>query len=191
MCSTPFGVNAVITLHHWQTIDFLAGAQRLSASMRSSQYGPRAACARELVLNAFRRQCGHHASSPSSQSIASSRVLNAFRRQCGHHRPNGTSSLADRCSTPFGVNAVITPFDSQQTKPLSSAQRLSASMRSSPPASPNLGRKQRVVLNAFRRQCGHHASTALAGATMPGVLNAFRRQCGHHPTADQSPLALK
>ncbi len=163
-------------------------------------------------------------------SLGSGRVLNAFRRQCGHHGNRARKfSSTSSCSTPFGVNAVITirrqvrnvaatecstPFGVNAVITKQAKARCVDLIRCSTPFGVNAVitasslriRPSRFVLNAFRRQCGHHSvNRANAGTwrmsscstpfgvnaviTRNGesrrgrwfpVLNAFRRQCGHH-----------
>ncbi len=129
-CSTPFGITAVNT---WPTYE---------------------APDRAGVLNAFRHHCGQHP--PTGQRMTCYKcVLNAFRHHCGQHLNQGLAAPSEvGCSTPFGITAVntttstylpntrracSTPFGitavntSVRGRPFtrpSSAQRLSASLRS-------------------------------------------------------------
>ncbi len=88
-------------------------------------------------------------------------MLNAFRHQRIDHpvwaRPGGR--LADRCSTPFGINESTT------------ASRAC------------LKQTARDVLNAFRHQRIDHHRRDATGASGIRVLNAFRHQRIDHVTA--------
>ena len=107
LCSTPFGITAVITICSILHLRTRLSAQRLSASLLSS-LRQAAVLAKNLP------------------------VLNAFRHHCCHHV--GCVLLADdllRCSTPFGITAVITSRNAGLPVGEMSAQRLSASLLSS------------------------------------------------------------
>ncbi len=107
------------------------------------------------MLNAFRHHCGQHDTCHAALD-ALWEVLNAFRHHCGQH----------------AVNSAFTP-------PLTCAQRLSASLRSTLSGSCASHRPIRV-LNAFRHHCGQHAYGIESRSARQPVLNAFRHHCGQH-----------
>ena len=155
-CSTPFGINGIITAFVGTAMCIGTGAQRLSASMESSRVSGR--CGEDWlgVLNAFRHQWNHHASNIVASSIPGGCstpfgingiitrfatggrggyvcVLNAFRHQWNHHMVGYGESRKEGllCSTPFGINGIITQTRLQGRRANRRAQRLSASMESS------------------------------------------------------------
>ena len=107
LCSTPYGVIAVITT--------LPSGQRLQISGCSTPYGVIAVITRsdwyvvtQGVLNAVWRHCGHHCALAYVRGTRGL-VLNAVWRHCGHHSlTRAVTRIESRCSTPYGVIAVIT-----------------------------------------------------------------------------------
>ncbi len=142
------------------------------------------------------------------------RVLNAFRHHCCHHIDLGNLVwLSNRCSTPFGITAVITICPDVFHQPgagCSTPFGITAVI--------TVGLLERTlfdgsVLNAFRHHCCHHTFTAAKlGYSTPcstpfgitavitaavamwrekhGVLNAFRHHCCHHTMAEIKSLSL-
>ncbi len=110
VCSTPFGVTAVITA--------APAMQKVTIV--------------DHVLNAFRRHCGYHSVLfiPVAVSFFSAQRLSASLRLSRHRRHHGRST--SQCSTPFGVTAVITKAPATIQPRRVGAQRLSASLRLSP-----------------------------------------------------------
>ncbi len=109
VCSTPFGITAVITITPSRSSMSRGCAQRLSASLLSSR-------------------------KPSRSNLLGCRVLNAFRHHCCHHSTaNVARTFAGVCSTPFGITAVITMPRTAWRPGTTCAQRLSASLLSSQP----------------------------------------------------------
>jgi len=108
-CSTPFGINARITC-------------------LSSQRQHVVTC----VLNAFRHQREDHMSEADENgALIRAQRLSASTRG-SLQITTDRRALSDQCSTPFGINARITPFSARSVRPQgSSAQRLSASTRGS------------------------------------------------------------
>ncbi len=140
----------------WATQRRDRGAQRLSASLRSTLGRAAARVRGREVLNAFRHHCGQHArvnrgpghlgdvlnafrhhcgqhSSALGLRGRRGQVLNAFRHHCGQHvADHAGDHLTAVCSTPFGITAVNTWPAAPTSKRPRSAQRLSASLRSTP-----------------------------------------------------------
>ncbi len=128
-CSTPFGVIAVITTIDKMPIGSIKCAQRLSASLRLSHQRIQIRCQPDLVLNAFRRHCGYHRDRLGDHAASRSRCSTPFGVTAvittgRRQRPE--------CSTPFGVTAVINRDRRASGRARSGAQRLSASLRLSP-----------------------------------------------------------
>ncbi len=110
MCSTPFGITAVITEAFEPGLRPPPRAQRLSASLLSSHDRHRLTRSGHAVLNAFRHHCCHHAAAAACV-LAGKSVLNAFRHHCCHHDAFRDHRFSEEvCSTPFGITAVITPI---------------------------------------------------------------------------------
>ena len=176
-CSTPCGINGIITGITASIMPVMHSAQRLAASMESSQVaqrvGPCASCAQRLaasmessLVSAGLVQCGLD-------------VLNALRHQWNHHR-----SRATRCRTHLCAQRLAASMESSRWQRLATwlgdacAQRLAASMESSHAARLVTCSWHHVVLNALRHQWNHHHTL---GGQMPS--NALRhqgiiRQCG-------------
>ncbi len=158
-CSTPFGITAVNTPRPPRRATGPGGAQRLSASLRSTHY---------LTQLRHKPALGAQRLSASLRSthreggvpIHPSAVLNAFRHHCGQHKGITTSSFpfTRMCSTPFGITAVNTFLSPSSQARLICAQRLSASLRSTRPCRPGTFAAG-PVLNAFRHHCGQHADS--------------------------------
>ncbi len=107
-------------------------------------------------------------------------MLNAFRHHCCHHRVQTKPAWSvARCSTPFGITAVITRCGTASQWRLRGAQRLSASLLSSLALAATDGSQLRV-LNAFRHHCCHHTIDHVGHHAFQVVLNAFRHHCCHH-----------
>ncbi len=108
-----------------------------------------------------------------------------------------------QCSTPFGITAVNTCRRSLFSRADTCAQRLSASLRSTParsdssrcrtacaqrlsaslrstPRMPSRPGPSPPVLNAFRHHCGQHPAGHRPAPRLRSVLNAFRHHCGQH-----------
>ena len=204
-CSTPFGITADNTGSPTRRPSATRGAQRLSASLRTTRVTPasprahRSACSTPFgitadnttrgpvprsrpgrVLNAFRHHCGQHGrpGSFSRRCSAGAQRLSASLRTTRPGRwplrpsmacstPFGITAdntlrvsrgngLGQLCSTPFGITADNTPSAPTPRRPrASSAQRLSASLRTTP-AGWRRPRRPGRVLNAFRHHCGQH-----------------------------------
>ena len=129
-CSTPCGINGIITLK--------AGTEAATLGLCSTPCGingiiTRGACLinrRDAVLNALRHQWNHHQASCvsscaacSAQRLAASMessprrppvhiwlvaVLNALRHQWNHHVLPRQDEFDSTCSTPCGINGIIT-----------------------------------------------------------------------------------
>ena len=82
-CSTPCGINGILTELPW-TFEPCPSAQRLAASMESSPLRLRALIGAGTVLNALRHQWNPH------------------------RRPRAICSCRTRCSTPCGINGILT-----------------------------------------------------------------------------------
>ncbi len=179
-CSTPFGITAVNTRPKPVRTGDRPGAQRLSASLRSTHCHARHGPAETRVLNAFRHHCGQHRNSDSSRavlnpcaqrlsaSLRSTRavdeelplrggVLNAFRHHCGQH--------LNRNKVGEAALDVLNAFRHH-------CGQHNRAVRTVPLAG--------SVLNAFRHHCGQHHQTACPQAAGRPVLNAFRHHCGQH-----------
>src|SRR5712692_879828 len=108
-CSTPCGINGIITVYH----DRLARAQQ--------------ACSTPCGINGIITRYEKY------RLFMKSHVLNALRHQWNHHPEvlawQRTCAL---CSTPCGINGIITAGARVAEKADVSAQRLAASMESSP-----------------------------------------------------------
>ena len=180
VCSTPFGITAVVT----RGVRVEGGHE----SPCSTPFGITAVVtagrprwpARRTVLNAFRHHC------------------------CRHGSAQGRGGRSDRrCSTPFGITAVVTRVAVSRRYLMRGAQRLSASLLSSPKtrllrrehgrgaqrlsASLLSSRRRRGrlrqpdrVLNAFRHHCCRHEVHSVNMTTLCSVLNAFRHHCCRH-----------
>ncbi len=153
-CSTPVGIIAISTASRPWRVRAAWSAQRLSASLRSARHGCHCSQRRSGVLNACRHHCDQHCRRPAlispgrlvlnacrhhcdqhrpGQSWRGSRgpVLNACRHHCDQHLEMSGQELASRlCSTPVGIIAISTTTCGIGPFWLSSAQRLSASLRS-------------------------------------------------------------
>ena len=86
-----------------------------------------------------------------------------------------------RCSTPCGINGILTT-DARRlvVLPRISAQRLAASMESSPVSSVGIASGSDQVLNALRHQWNPHRDTAAYAIRPVHVLNALRHQWNPH-----------
>ncbi len=130
--------------HHWNlhkkllisANEELSGAQRLSASLESSLRIARLSQFPLVVLNAFR----HHWNLHSPSNVHGPGV-------CLCSTPFGIIGIFTvfiipalpvriRCSTPFGIIGIFTPRWSNACRVVEGAQRLSASLESSPLMSP-------------------------------------------------------
>ena len=185
-CSTPFGVTVFFTVK-------LPSPVTLPV-VCSTPFGV------TVFFTAHRR---------STATGTRGLVLNAFRRHCLLHlQPQRRVNDKPECSTPFGVTVFFTPARSRSPPRCrrSGAQRLSASLSSSRARRPGPLRATHV-LNAFRRHCLLHVSTAaqsmprsqcstpfgvtvfftlkavVGNIPMSSVLNAFRRHCLLHRAA--------
>ncbi len=157
MCSTPFGITEVGTLHKDQRVPAIGGAQRLSASQRwALRAGPHRR-RDQTVLNAFRHHRGGHiAETPCF--CRGCGVLNAFR----HHRGGHCSLDRERNDVPLVLNAF--------------RHHRGGHVYCSPPSELLLP----VVLNAFRHHRGGHTFSQWQSNGASGVLNAFRHHRGGH-----------
>ncbi len=188
-CSTPFGITAVNTsgVCGGKVAHFCA--QRLSASLRSTPDRDRSRRREGVVLNAFRHHCGQH-NAADERAAADGMVLNAFRHHCGQHVVRSVAgSSARRCSTPFGITAVNTRSTSASSSAKTSAQRLSASLRSTPRAV----RIQSVdIVRAQRLSASLRSTPRWPRPARPGrrVLNAFRHHCGQHVARAREPRGV-
>ena len=86
---------------------FLACAQRLSASLRSSRAGGRRCLDPPIVLNAFRHHCVPHAEGFTEVRRYAQR-LSASLRSSPQPETRSASIAAATCSTPFGITAFLT-----------------------------------------------------------------------------------
>ena len=109
VCSTPFGITAVLTGRFWPTMRRVRSAQRLSASQRCSPLPDRhrfqqSGSAQRLSAS---QRCSLDRMDVSSRHAS---VLNAFRHHSGAHTLlfGGTVLDSKMCSTPFGITAVLT-----------------------------------------------------------------------------------
>ena len=157
VCSTPFGIIGIFTRRPRATASTSPSAQRLSASLESSHDHLDVLVREILVLNAFRHHWNLHARRRSFPARPRRSVLNAFRHHWNLHpsaRPpsrrvsraqrlsaslesslgfDGFKARATaRCSTPFGIIGIFTRSTCTSSTSNSSAQRLSASLESSP-----------------------------------------------------------
>ncbi len=155
-------------------------AQRLSASLESSPDRQILCHCVDLVLNAFRHHWNLHRVLRGERGVVR-RVLNAFRHHWNlhpdaRHRRRGEAHVLNAfrhhwnlhvglgaavgqlligCSTPFGIIGIFTGRRPTSTAATSRAQRLSASLESSPHAT--ICRLPRLhVLNAFRHHWNLH-----------------------------------
>ena len=109
MCSTPFGITAVLTPNrkHLVLSDTVLNAFRHHSG---SHFGSFGYGAHNHVLNAFRHPASQDQEHPHHRAIGE--VLNAFRHHSGSHPSVGPSSrpivIGPLCSTPFGITAVLT-----------------------------------------------------------------------------------
>ena len=204
-CSTPFGITADNTGRPAISSASYNCAQRLSASLRTTRKARMGPTDVVRVLNAFRHHCGQHERSRDDARPLVV-VLNAFRHHCGQHRLlaaalPGPSLVLNAfrhhcgqhvlvvvfravvvvCSTPFGITADNTAGPPRPPCPsLPSAQRLSASLRTTRDRLPEHGRQQPGCSTPFgitADNTGLRRSGRTAGSA---VLNAFRHHCGQH-----------
>ncbi len=157
-CSTPFGIIGIFTR-----------AGRSRARSRSSS------CSTPFgIIGIFTCRASSCKSTPScAQRLSASLESSHLRRE----------RLRSRllCSTPFGIIGIFTaglPWSKLPSR--GSAQRLSASLESSPGLLKFPAWRRNEVLNAFR----HHWNLHYLGATRAGlklnVLNAFRHHWNLH-----------
>src|SRR5262249_32373522 len=130
-------------------------AQRLAASMESSPSAHRSAKTAATVLNALRHQWNPH-----------------WSRWLG-------CALAAMCSTPCGINGILTFERTVRDHLASGAQRLSASIESSPIA-PETPQAVLQVLNALRHQWNPHILPGTVPEMPLKVLNALRHKWNPH-----------
>ncbi len=87
----------------------------------------------------------------------------------------------DTCSTPFGIIGIFTTLRlSIARSTIFSAQRLSASLESSPPEGDDMPARLFAVLNAFRHHWNLHQDGYNFSVISPDVLNAFRHHWNLH-----------
>ncbi len=156
-------------------------AQRLSASLLSSQPSSGLTSPHRVVLNAFRHHCCHHLRQ-FAELLFALRCSTPFGITAVITPDRDGYEMSNRCSTPFGITAVITPTIPRTCPALNCAQRLSASLLSSHVA--------RVLLPLITGSA-QRLSASLLSSLESGredrsaslVLNAFRHHCCHHNTA--------
>ena len=93
------------------------------------------------------------------------------------------------CSTPFGIIGIFTNDDHELILRPESAQRLSASLESSPLKTPALSNSRDSVLNAFRHHWNLHTINQLGDLASQSVLNAFRHHWNLHTCASTASVA--
>ena len=160
LCSTPFGITAVLTRTCRPPPGRRCCAQRLSASQRCSHTWGVGVRLSPLVLNAFRHHSGAHPPSLCSPPCPQCRAqrLSASQR-CSLVFQTSRSASGSKCSTPFGITAVLTRRSRDPPKRCSCAQRLSASQRCSLHRAHG-ARLSGYVLNAFRHHSGAHSASS-------------------------------
>ena len=155
-CSTPFGITADNTTGGCSSCSRSGSAQRLSASLRTTQGDAVLVPNNSLCSTPF----GITADNTRSRAGPPSgcrRVLNAFRHHCGQHTAaGGTAPGMPRRAQRLSASLRTTPSPAPvPTFCRFRAQRLSASLRTTQQSS--WGRCSRPrVLNAFRHHCGQH-----------------------------------
>ena len=182
-CSTPCGINEVVTGSGRRSIRFRRSAQRLAASTKLSLSNPgRRRRLPPLVLNALRHQRSCHWF--HRPIIQKARWL--CSTPCGINEVV-TIALACRlsmmiqCSTPCGINEVVTAASAATWSRYSArAQRLAASTKLSPFAKPRFSRRRkRAQRLAASTKLSHQSAKACEAGTIV-VLNALRHQRSCH-----------
>ena len=107
-------------------------AQRLSASMESSHARQRACATPSHVLNAFRHQWNPHVCPPCRHRMPVGAQRLSASMESSPHATHAVIVCVYLCSTPCGINGILTIAPSSSQLRQSCAQRLSASMESSP-----------------------------------------------------------
>ncbi len=131
------------------------------------------------MLNAFRHHWNLHEKSHHC-SLQTKGVLNAFRHHWNLHLLDIEFNLAARlCSTPFGIIGIFTTLQASSGHSITGAQRLSASLESSPAA-----RQPAIVaaLGAQRLSASLESSLRMRFTSRhsSAVLNAFRHHWNLH-----------
>ncbi len=186
------GAAAVLNAfrHHWNLHEQWVtrrcrdtGAQRLSASLESSQDSRSHF---DLSRRGAQRLSASLESSPYVylEPFLKFQVLNAFRHHWNlHGKPHSTSKIGRKCSTPFGIIGIFTTPIHSAPRCSTCAQRLSASLESSHAVSifrvANLPGAQRLSAS-LESSPRRHSSDCPRGL----VLNAFRHHWNLHAMPD-------
>ena len=104
----------------------------------------------------------------------------AASMESSHHGTELPCALLSMCSTPCGINGILTQLIvSYEPRRCMCAQRLAASMESSPAGS-HATMAASAVLNALRHQWNPHTDMRHRAASTLIVLNALRHQWNPH-----------
>ena len=181
MCSTPFGITAFDTSHYDRTIRCrVTGAQRLSASLRSTRHADHHSqrvrlCSTPFGITAFDTSVGSWVG-PQVWG----RVLNAFRHHCVRHPAfNASTGRVRFRAQRLSASLRSTRWGRSPANCVGCAQRLSASLRSTQRRQ-GYGPAQAAGAQRLSASLRSTPGGGRTRYTSSGVLNAFRHHCVRH-----------